>query len=316
MKGWRRKSEESDKIRIIPYYEEFDEDIREVNPQKFEELKHHGDVIGESRCLAVVKIKDSFKCMGYGYLVCDENYHLPPEEVQGSCFLAPEYQAKDTGAASEVAASFQLLSTLLYTFDDLCRKVPEKQLILRTWCRKDRQDYMEYLHAFCFSDAGSMLVYVKDLQQDISADSASDFSGLNVVFRENKLETAEEREAYLAARGQAFGTRESHADLRYRLNDPDTRIFTAEQDGRIIAGMTAWRKGSIASEEGIFCIPEFQRQGIGEALMRFGHSRLLQDGVQNVMLTVYPENRPALGLYEKLGYRMQSVQIELHYQAR
>ena len=227
--------------------------------------------------------------------------------------------------------------------------MPGKRLVLRTWCGADKPDYMEFLLSFGFVNARSMLVYMKDLlrDEDLSADipeqgktgddrlgkceDSFDFDKQRLIFKENKLETPDEQEAYLMARGQTFETRESHAELKYRLGDPRTRIFTAEYEGRIIAGITTWRAGSaavpkkapgsarsvrsIASEEGIFCVPEFQRRGIGMALVQFAHAALLHDGISQVILTVHSDNPSAIRFYEKLGYRQRGVQAELHYQA-
>ena len=296
-------------IRIIPYDDSQDEAIRRISPRKLHEMKHHGDVLSDSRCLAV----DQEEVLGLGYLVCDESFRLLPEEEHGDCFLAVEYQAKDADPTREIEASALLLSTLMNYFDALCGKMPEKSLVLRTWCGTKKLDYMAFLQSFGFTKADAMLVYTSDLQDTVT-DSMVDFPGLQITFAENKLETSEEQEIYLTARGQAFGTHESGSDLAYRLSDPNTRIFTASDKGRIIAGITTWRVGDTVSEEGIFCIPEFRRRGIGESLVHFAHSALLKDGISQVVLTVYQENQSAIHFYEKLGYQLRSIQTELHYQ--
>ncbi|WP_259464456.1 N-acetyltransferase [Streptomyces sp. TLI_171] len=49
-------------------------------------------------------------------------------------------------------------------------------------------------------------------------------------------------------------------------------------------------------------VPGARGLGHGRSLMAVGLDRLAADGVHEVMITVAPGNRPALGLYESLGF--------------
>ena len=309
-------------ISIIPYDEKYNEAVRQISEQKLRELSFHGDVLRESRILAL----DQDRVLGFGYLVCDGNYRLPPGKVQGNCFLAPEYQAKDEDPAREVEASALLLCSLMNSFDELCEQRPEYSLVLRTWCGSKKKAYLEFLESFGFSAADSMLVYSKDLKTDEAIpDKAPENSGMEngmkvlfregmeIFFREDRLEDQSRQEEYLKARGRAFGTHESREDLMYRLSDPAARLFTAEYKGRIIAGITTWRTSGIVSEEGIFCVPELRRRGIGEALVQHVHNTISKDGISQVILAVYKKNQSAVRFYKRLGYRLMSEQTELHY---
>jgi len=52
----------------------------------------------------------------------------------------------------------------------------------------------------------------------------------------------------------------------------------------------------------------YRRKGLGEALMRvLLHAARAADGIGEVWLSVRPENSPAIGLYEKLGFRPEAA---------
>lgn len=62
---------------------------------------------------------------------------------------------------------------------------------------------------------------------------------------------------------------------------------------------------------GIALEPQFQRQGIGEKLMREALRRAREAGVQRVALTVHPEN-PARRMYERCGFRASGLRRGYH----
>ena len=318
-------------IKIIPYHEKYDEALCRISAVKLKELKLHGDVLKESRVLAL----DGSRCIGYGFLTCDGNYHEPVDKAYDgtcrpqdntidesrrvpvntdTCFLTVDYRAVSERAETEVEASALLLTTLMDQFDQLSRGNPEKRLVLRTWCGIEKKELMEFLQSFEFQTASEMMVMVKDLQAEEAFSKRSGSGTDGIVLRADPLSSPEEQTKYLAARSRSFGTRESRQDLIYRLDDPDTRIFTASCEEAYAAGVTTWRRSLTAvSAEGVFCVPELRRRGIAESLMRFVHSELWKSGVRHVILTVYTDNKAALAFYSKLGYQARSLLKEMHY---
>ena len=51
-------------------------------------------------------------------------------------------------------------------------------------------------------------------------------------------------------------------------------------------------------------LPSFRGRGLGRALMEALEERFRAAGMQELSLSVHPENRPARSLYDSLGYRV------------
>ena len=58
--------------------------------------------------------------------------------------------------------------------------------------------------------------------------------------------------------------------------------------------------------------PEYQRRGLGEAMMRWALARFREDGLRNAALTVSSDNGPAIALYRKLGFTAGEAGIDYH----
>lgn len=57
----------------------------------------------------------------------------------------------------------------------------------------------------------------------------------------------------------------------------------------------------------LYVAPAYRRRGVGSALMHHAEAWAKARGDQQIGLQVFQHNQPALQLYEKLGYRPQSV---------
>jgi GNAT superfamily N-acetyltransferase len=57
----------------------------------------------------------------------------------------------------------------------------------------------------------------------------------------------------------------------------------------------------------LYVNPDHRRQGIGSALMQQAEMWAKARGDRQIGLQVFQQNQPALNLYEKLGYRPQSI---------
>lgn len=56
----------------------------------------------------------------------------------------------------------------------------------------------------------------------------------------------------------------------------------------------------------LYVLPEYRRQGIGSALMRYAEDWARARGDRQIGLQVFHFNQPALSLYQQLGYETQS----------
>lgn len=57
----------------------------------------------------------------------------------------------------------------------------------------------------------------------------------------------------------------------------------------------------------LYVTPAHRRQGIGKALMEYAENWARQRGDRQIGLQVFQTNQPALHLYTKLGYEVQSL---------
>ncbi|MEM9543071.1 MAG: GNAT family N-acetyltransferase [Cyanobacteria bacterium P01_E01_bin.42] len=100
-----------------------------------------------------------------------------------------------------------------------------------------------------------------------------------------------------------------------RYLSPETPLFwvTSVTNSQKIACL--WMGSGIDQVNGdrysyiflLYIRPEHRRQGIGSALMQYAHTLARERGDRQIGLHVFSRNRPALNLYERLGYESQSL---------
>ncbi|HDM23416.1 ribosomal-protein-alanine N-acetyltransferase [archaeon] len=82
-------------------------------------------------------------------------------------------------------------------------------------------------------------------------------------------------------------------------------FMVAELDGKAIGYVMAHVKGKIGEIISIAVHPQHRRKGIGELLMEEIIRKLQSEfGVKRVKLQVKVSNKPAIKLYEKLGFKI------------
>ena len=77
-------------------------------------------------------------------------------------------------------------------------------------------------------------------------------------------------------------------------------MAVASLDGRLV-GMAYVEARTL---EAINVLPEFQRRGIGDALLRWAESRIQGQGYSEASLDTQEANAPARAFYERRGYRV------------
>jgi len=66
--------------------------------------------------------------------------------------------------------------------------------------------------------------------------------------------------------------------------------------------LRGWDQGYAVPSLGIAVHPDARGQGLSRVMMNHLHAEAARRGAPRVRLKVYPDNAPALGLYESLGY--------------
>jgi ribosomal-protein-alanine N-acetyltransferase len=100
--------------------------------------------------------------------------------------------------------------------------------------------------------------------------------------------------------------------FRFELTDnPASRCWVAEADGRIVGMIVVWLFVSEAHVATLATHPDFRRQGIAKKLLSHALQYLRDEGAQNSFLEVRASNIPAQEMYRQFGYKESGRR--LHY---
>lgn len=93
--------------------------------------------------------------------------------------------------------------------------------------------------------------------------------------------------------------------FRFELTDnPASRCWVAELDGRIVAMIVVWLIVDEAHVATVATHPQYRRQGIGSRLLAHALRQLIQDGARSSFLEVRVSNLAAQEMYRKFGYEV------------
>jgi RimJ/RimL family protein N-acetyltransferase len=97
--------------------------------------------------------------------------------------------------------------------------------------------------------------------------------------------------------------------LRSLRRYPHAAVFVAETPEGIVGRLSIARDSHPASyhvaDLGLMVADGYRRRGIGSALMREAERWARSAGVRKLELHVFPHNKPAIALYQKLGFRRE-----------
>ncbi|MCL6561426.1 MAG: GNAT family N-acetyltransferase [Firmicutes bacterium] len=109
------------------------------------------------------------------------------------------------------------------------------------------------------------------------------------------------------------------ADQAQRLRTAQRRpyengLFVLEDQGEVVGFIwVAVRmdlQGPYGSIDQVYLKPEYRRRRLGSLLMEAAHRYLKEQGLDLARLYVTAENRDAVRLYERLGYRVTRLEME------
>jgi ribosomal protein S18 acetylase RimI-like enzyme len=143
-----------------------------------------------------------------------------------------------------------------------------------------------------------------------------DFAGLSLVFQEGDLlHSAALPDVFRPTAGPAR-TREYIAEV---IGSENSVVFVAEQDGQIIGAVRAEIREAptiplvvprrFAMVDMLVVTKACRRCGVGTALDEEVQRWAKGKHVSQLELTVYEFNKPALGFYQRLGYRTASRRL-------
>lgn len=174
----------------------------------------------------------------------------------------------------------------------------------------DGAEQAALLEAYGFS-AGEGYEVVR-LAVSLSSLPVSDQQALPTGFVVRPLHGDAEARAYMELHRAAFGTLNMTLEWRQRTllmpgYTPETDLVTEAPDSRLAAFCINWLSpdGASAQVEPCGVHPDFQRHGLGRALLQESFRRLAARGVRRAWVETYAENDPARALYEAVGFRAE-----------
>ena len=111
----------------------------------------------------------------------------------------------------------------------------------------------------------------------------------------------------------------NYYDLLQFIVDDEVVVLVAEIDGRIISSGYARAKmarsyldhDSYAYLGFMYTVPEFRGRGINMMIIESLSAWSLEKGLQELRLTVYDENGPAIRAYEKAGFKKHIIEMRM-----
>lgn len=89
--------------------------------------------------------------------------------------------------------------------------------------------------------------------------------------------------------------------LMLRYDDPHYDALIAIRDSRAVAHVGVLAVGEIGRIDDLYVAPEARRQGIGRVMVYRAIDICLRSVFRHVMLSVAPDNQPAIGMYQRCG---------------
>jgi ribosomal-protein-alanine N-acetyltransferase len=93
--------------------------------------------------------------------------------------------------------------------------------------------------------------------------------------------------------------------FRYELTDnPASRCWVHEQDGRIVGMLVAWLLVDEAHIATLATHPDYRRQGIAKELLTYALRYMAKEGAVSSFLEVRASNTAAQAMYRKFGFEV------------
>lgn len=105
----------------------------------------------------------------------------------------------------------------------------------------------------------------------------------------------------------------THAELQALIDDPNTALFVATVNGRIVGSLALvvmrLPTGVKAQIEDVVVDEGARGHGVGEALVRAALGRAAEQGAAFVDLTSNPQRAAANRLYQRLGFDQRETNV-------
>ncbi len=250
--------------------------------------------------------------LGVGHVVPDQTWYLLKESNQPEdfvCKLNVDLSINDHIANSEIVID-DLYEALLKRAKHLRAGYPSNKFSLNHVIESDDREEIDYYLSKGFVTKRNHLIMKRNLTEPIPTYELPN----NITVKNWRMDTPEEQEQYLAAEdaGDEIGGAWSLNHLRWTKSGSEWDTFTAFAGDQVVGSVMTWGLGEERSAtESIFVLPEWRRKGIAKAIITKALKFLREEkGKTEATLGVFGDNAKAIALYQSLGYRMLSINIE------
>lgn len=259
---------------------------------------------------------------GTWYYINQERIDIPAYRMQFEIAVRDAHAEKEseeesTESVTEILSEEMqkeveraLLKELKRHFGEIKKQYPDKKIVMRCWCEDTEKEEMQFYLEEGLTASNLVWVLGIDLTQQIPVYDVP--AGIEI--RKHEFE-GDGMERYMEANELGFdGVKDAEEELRFRLGDENTVVFTAKDGEKVVSSTTVWsiQDGKSATEN-IFTIPEYRKQNIGRATLSYALQYLKEKGDTLATLTCVGDNLPAISMYLSMGYEVKYYLVEMHY---
>lgn len=247
----------------------------------------------------------ALSCDGTWYYLDKERSDIPLYRMQMELCTANDIENKD-------AVERELINAVKQRMIEIKENYPDKKLCIRCWCTEKDYDYQQQLLELGFK--GNNLIWIMGFDLENTAIPEAE-TPENITI--DMLDCSDDNlKSYLEANYLGFdNVQDAEGELRFRLGDERTWIFTAQEHEKIVSSVTVWHiSDERAATENIFTIPKYRRKRIGLATVAKSLSYLKDKGYKTATLTCSGDNLNAIALYNRIGYKVIGHLLEMHWE--
>jgi mycothiol synthase len=243
----------------------------------------------------------------YTYLWDDPDI---PGRLLAWALITPGWVGIDVYTQPELRGSLIAKEMYLWAEEKATEVARQKQLhtIHNIWISHDDAVLVEHYHQQGFRLRPGMTHLIRNLDEEVPAVSSPD----GFVLRGSKgtLEVSQRA----AAQHGAFGSKASFEQYQRRFENfmrskvyrPELDVVAVAADGRIASFGIVWInvKNQVGLFEPVGTHPDFQRKGVGRAVVLKGLHTMQACGMKKAIVSAFNDNLPAINLYKSTGFQV------------
>lgn len=232
-----------------------------------------------------------------------------PGRLLGWALISPDWVGIDVYIQPELRGSH--LARNMYLWAEAQATLTARQngrlSIHSLWVSHDDDFLVEHYHLQGFRLRSGITHMVRNLDEDLPAVRSMD--GFILRSCNGRMEVSQRA---LAQHG-AFGSKVPFAQYQTRFEkfmhspayQPELDIVAVSQDGQIGSFAIVWmdKKNKVGLFEPVGTHPDFQRKGLGRAVVQKGLHLLQGCGMHKAIVSTYDDNLPAIDFYKSVGFQ-------------